>query len=255
MSSSGQYGDLARWYDPLYAASGKDYLGEANALLDLVEGLGVEPSSLLDVACGTGLHLEAFAERVDDVVGLDSAAAMIAIAKERLGDDVAVRHGDMRSFDLERSFDVVTCLFSAIGHVRDADDLHNAVARMAAHVAPGGVLLVEPWLTPDDVYDTASQPGGHRSLETTRTPDAIVARTCRSHRSGDVLVLEFAWAIADDTGAHTATETFRMPLFTRERYLDAVRAAGLEASWSDLPALHADRGLLVGRRPAGDVDR
>ena len=243
----GQYDQLARWYDPLYAATGKDHAAEARALLDVAQRLGVRPTSVLDVACGTGQHLAAFHEVVDDVVGLDQAPAMLDVARERLP-DVPLRHGDMRRFDLERTFDLVTCLFSAIGHVRDEGDLDAAIGRMAAHVAPGGALLVEPWLTPDAVRGSAEEPTGYHRLDTASTDDGVVARASRSQRRGDVLVLEFAWAVASTDGVHTAQESFRMPLFTRERYLRAVVAAGLEPSWVEVPALAAGRGLLCGVR-------
>jgi len=244
------YDDFAAWYDPLYAATGKDHAAEAHAVLDLLAGLAptgspaAAPGSLLDVACGTGQHLAAFATRVADVVGMDAAPAMLDVARERL-DGVALRHGDMRRFDLERRFDVVTCLFSSIGHVRDEGDLDAAVAAMARHVAPGGALVVEPWLTPDAVVE-----GGVRRVDTAETDGGVVARVSRSVLRGDVLVVEFAWSLATDEGVRTAEESFRMPLFTRERYAAALRAAGLEPGWHELAELAADRGLVVGLRPA-----
>lgn len=242
----GQYEELARWYDPLYAATGKDHAAEARALLDVAQRLGVRPTSLLDVACGTGQHLAAFREAIDDVVGLDHAPGMLDVARERLPDDVPLRHGDMRRFDLERTFDLVTCLFSAIGHVRDEGDLDAAIAAMARHVTPGGAVLVEPWLTPDRVHGD-----GMRDLDTVTTEDGVCARASRSELRGDVLVIQFAWAIATPEGVQTAEESHRMPLFTKERYLAAVGAAGLDPSWLDVPALQAKRGLLVGVRAPG----
>lgn len=246
----GQYGELARWYDPLYAATGKDHAAEARALLDVAQRLGVRPGSLLDVACGTGQHLAAFHEAVEDVVGIDQSPAMLEVARDRLPDQVPLRHGDMRRFDLDRTFDLVTCLFSAIGHVRDESDLDAAIRAMADHVAPGGALLVEPWLGPDDIRAEADRDTGYRRLDTAETDDGVVARVTRSQRRGDVLVLEFGWAVADSSGVHTEQESFRMPLFTRERYLAAMGAAGLEATWLEVPALTADRGLLAGVRQA-----
>ena len=241
----GQYEELARWYDPLYAATGKDHAAEAWALLDVAQRLGVRPSSLLDVACGTGQHLAAFHEVIEDVVGLDHAPAMLEVARQRLPDEVPLRHGDMRRFELDRTFDLVTCLFSAIGHVRDESDLDAAVQAMARHVAPGGALLVEPWLTPERAGED-----GTRSLDTVTTADGVCARVSRSERRGDVLVVQFAWAIAATDGVQTAEESHRMPLFPQDRYLAAVTGAGLEASWLEVPALGADRGLLVGVRGA-----
>lgn len=245
----GQYGELARWYDPLYAATGKDHAAEARAMLDVAHRFGVRPASVLDVACGTGQHLATFRATIEDAAGLDNAPTMLEVARERLPDDVPLRHGDMRRFDLGRTFDLVTCLFSSIGHVRDESDLDAAIGAMARHVAPGGALLVEPWLTlgPD-----GDGPQGIRTLDTVTTPDGVCARASRSERRGDVLVVEFAWAVATPTGVHTADESFRMPLFTKERYLAAVATAGLTPSWLDVPALRAQRGLLIGVRPPSE---
>lgn len=241
----GQYEELARWYDPLYAATGKDHAAEARALLDVAHRLGVRPNSVLDVACGTGQHLAAFREVVDDAVGLDHAPAMLEVARERLPEDVPLRHGDMRRFELDRTFDLVTCLFSAIGHVRDESDLDAALQAMARHVTPGGALLVEPWLTPEKVHAE-----GVRNLDTVTTADGVCARASRSELRGEVLVVQFAWAIATTEGIQTAEESHRMPLFTKQRYLAAMTDAGLEASWLEVPALAADRGLLTGVKPA-----
>jgi SAM-dependent methyltransferase len=242
-ANEASYEDLAGWYDALYDARGKDYQREAAAILEVAAELGVRPGSVLDVACGTGRHLEAFRARVDAVAGVDAAAAMLAIAADRLGPDVPLTADGFATFDLGRTFDLVTCLFSSIGHVRDADELDVAIERMARHVAPGGALFVEPWLTPDAVNE------GHVDLVTARTEAGVVARAASSSIEGDALVLHFAWAVATPAGAHTAEEALRMPLFTADRYLAAVAAAGLVGEWRDeVPALGARRGLLIGRR-------
>lgn len=238
------YHDLAGWYDALYDARGKDYQAEADAILGLAREGGNAPGSLLDVACGTGRHLAVFERQLDEVAGTDTSGEMLTIASYRLGPDVLLAEADLRSLDLGRTFDVVTCLFSSIGHVADADELDRAVAAMAAHVAPGGLLAIEPWLTPDVVV-----PGGLRDLVTAQTDDGVVARAGSSREDGDALVVSFAWAVATASGIATLEERHRMPLFTQERYLDAVRAAGLDATWlAEVPGLDLGRGLLLGRR-------
>ncbi len=58
----------------------------------------------------------------------------------------------MTACDLGRTFDIVTCLFSAIGYVKTLDNLTRAVQCMVHHLTPGGVLVIEPWFTPDTRY-------------------------------------------------------------------------------------------------------
>jgi SAM-dependent methyltransferase len=236
------YDQLARWYDAIYDARGKDYEHEASAILEVVGPLSSPVRSLLDVACGTGRHLQAFAGRVDEVVGVDASPAMLRLAADRLGPDVRLVEADFVSLDLGRRFDLVTCLFSSIGHVADGAGLDAAIAAMARHVAPGGLLVVEPWLTPEAVRE------GHVDLVTARTDEGVVARAASSFTDRDAVLLHFAWAVATPAGVQTAEEVVRMPLFTVDRYLEAVRSAGLEAAWRDeVPALGAHRGLLLGR--------
>jgi SAM-dependent methyltransferase len=103
--------------------------------------------TLLDVACGTGRHLELLSDGYR-VEGLDLDAQLLAVARERLP-SVPLHSGDMRDFELGRRFDVVTCLFSSIGYVRDDDELDRAIAAMARHLSPGGLMVVEPWFTPE----------------------------------------------------------------------------------------------------------
>ena len=121
------YEKSARYYDILY--SGKDYAGEVARLLSI---LGVEPGekrlSLLDVACGTGLHLEHLRNHFR-VEGLAISPEQLEAARERCP-DVAFHIGDMTDFNLGRRFDVVTCLFSSIGYVKTLPNLRSAVRCM-----------------------------------------------------------------------------------------------------------------------------
>lgn len=238
----GIYDRHAAWYDALYDASGRDPAVDVATLLEIVAREGVTPNSWLDVACGTGRHAAAFRERVDDVVGVDRSDEMLAVARDR-GADVEFVRGDFRHLDLGRSFDVVTCLFSSIGHVADEGELRQAVAAMARHVAPGGVLLVEAWLTPDTV-----DRDGRRDVVTVPVDDGYVVRLGRSAIDGGALVVEFAWAVATSELIETEVERHRMPLFTGAQYVAAVEAAGLVPAWHAPGPLLTGRPLLVGRR-------
>ena len=66
--------------------------------------------SLLDVACGTGKHLEHLQHHYR-VAGVDISPAMLDVARRRLP-GVPLHVGDMVDFELGRTFDVVTCLES-----------------------------------------------------------------------------------------------------------------------------------------------
>ena len=80
-------------------------------------------ATLLDVACGTGRHLEYFV-REASCVGLDIEPGLLAVAGRRCP-GVELVPGDMTDFELGRTFDAVTCLFSSIGYVRTVEGLRR----------------------------------------------------------------------------------------------------------------------------------
>jgi SAM-dependent methyltransferase len=207
----------AEIYDAVYAF--KDYAHEAQRLHELIGARSPEASSLLDVACGTGKHLEEL-RRWYEVEGLDIDRDLVAIARDRL-DGVRVHEADMVSFDLERHFDVVVCLFSSIGYVGDIDHLHQAVVSMARHLAPQGLLVIEPWLSPD-VWNT-----DRSDLLTVDQPDLKIARMNYCDRDGNMSILEFEYLVGTPRGVTHFTERHEIGLFSEAEYRQAFEAAGL----------------------------
>lgn len=238
----GIYDEHARWYDAIYDAAGRDPRADVDTVLQVAADRGVNPRSLLDVACGTGRHAEEFSARLDHVVGVDLSDAMLAVARDR-DCPASFARADLRDLSLGERFDLVTCLFSSIGHVADADELRQAMTAMADHVAPGGLLLVEAWLTPEQ-----ADRDGRRHGVLAEVDDAVVARLASSWIDGDALVVEFGWAVAGRAGCTTDVERFRMPLFTSQQYTEAVADAGLEPEWLHPSPGLTGRGLVVGRR-------
>jgi len=122
------YDKSARIYDLLYVGSGiKNYPVEAAELHRIIQGACPTARTLLDVACGTGAHLIEV-QRWYTVEGVDISPAMLAVARRRLP-GVPLREADMRTLDLGKTFDAVTCLFSSIGYVTDPVEMRSTVGR------------------------------------------------------------------------------------------------------------------------------
>jgi ubiquinone/menaquinone biosynthesis C-methylase UbiE len=224
----------ARIYDAIYASI-RDYPREAAQLDALIQERRPGGRTLLDVACGTGAHLEHLTDRYE-VEGLDLEAEMLAVARERLP-DVKFHQGDMTSFDLGKRFDAVVCMFSSIGYVRTEERLHNAIAAMARHLEPGGVLVVEPWLTPEVWLDR------HLGAVFVDEPELKIARMNVAGRDGNMSVLEFEYLIGTPDGLERFSERHELGLFTVEQYVEAFRAADLNAEHE--PEGPMGRGLYV----------
>lgn len=239
------YGRLvAETYDALYSTTPYDAVAEAATVLRRARrALRRDVTSLLDVACGTGAHLARWRRSVDDVAGVDVSEAMVATARAALADDVRLEVADFRDFDLGRTFDVVTCLFSSIGYVRDHDELDAAVAAMARHVAPGGILLVEPWITPEDWL------GERMSVDVADgRVGAEVVRVLQTFRDGDVVRMDWLVARPGRDALDVVREQHETLLVSRERYLAAFARAGLAADWEEPGLKNRERGLVVATR-------
>ncbi len=238
--------ETARYYDLIYEAL-KDYPGDAALLRARIAEFKRSPGKrLLDMACGTGKHL---AELQSDfeVMGADLDETMLAVARERLP-RVRFAVADMPDFQLGERFDVITCLFSSIGYVGSIAALRATCSRFAEHLVPGGVVLIEPWLTPD-----VFQPGLPYMLVVDR-PDLKLCRMNTSVRDGRVSLLEFHYLIGTREGTRHARETHRGYLFTGEEMTSALEDAGLRVSFDHegLPMKTKPpmkRGLYIAVKP------
>ncbi|MEI4488697.1 class I SAM-dependent methyltransferase [Frigidibacter sp. MR17.14] len=222
-------------YDAMYGF--KDYEGAAAKLRDTIRALNPEASTLLDVGCGTGRHAE-FLARDFAVEGLDIDAGLIAQARGR-SPDIPFHVGDMTDFALDRRFDVVTCLFSAIAYVETPERMARAIACMCRHLNPGGLLLVEPWFSPETYWD------GHLTGNFLDRPDLKISWIYLNGREGDVSVLDIHYTVGTREGVRQFREVHRMGLFTDGEYRAAFEAAGLSSSHD--PKGLFDRGLYLGR--------
>jgi ubiquinone/menaquinone biosynthesis C-methylase UbiE len=100
--------------------------------------------SVLDIATGPGYIAEAFAREAREVVGVDLTEAMLAIARERIGErgvkNISFRTGDAQSLPFEaQEFDVVVCRL-ALHHVQQPGKVLGEMSRVCRR---GGTVLVE----------------------------------------------------------------------------------------------------------------
>jgi SAM-dependent methyltransferase len=229
------YAKRPELYDVVY--SFKDYAVESERIEEIVAERAPHARTLLDVACGTGKHLEHLRDRFT-CEGLDLDAGLLEIARERLP-DVPLHHADMRDFGLGRRFDVLVCLFSAIGYVGDVAGLHATARTFARHVADAGLVLVEPWIEPDAWVE-------NRPHVIAADGDGLaVARVTLSGREGRMSTLDMQYLVGTPDGIEYFGEEHRVALFTREEMRAAFEDAGLSVDYDEAGLI--GRGLWVAR--------
>jgi ubiquinone/menaquinone biosynthesis C-methylase UbiE len=229
----------AQYYDEIYASIDKDYAAEAKKTHGFIQKYKqTKGKSLLDVACGTGVHASLLSKYYQ-VEGLDLDSKMLAVAKKK-HPKIRFHQGDMIDFELNRQFDVIVCLFSSIGYVKTRVRLQKAIKSMSQHLLPGGVLLVEPWFTPKQWYS------GRASMAQVNKPELKIVRMSYSAQKGKISTIEFQYLIGTSKGIEHSIEIHELGLFTHKEYMDAFKAAGLKVTHD--PEGLDGRGLYIGKR-------
>jgi SAM-dependent methyltransferase len=232
----------AEFYDALYSL--KDYATEADAVHELIQKRCPSARSLLDVACGTGRHLERL-QGAYIVEGVDLDERLLAGARARLP-GVRLHATDMRDFDLGRRFDAITCLFSAIGYARTIENVTDTLRTMARHLEPRGVLIIEPWYTPETWM--AQRP----ALLSIDQPNLKIARMNINSRNGRRAIVEFHYLVFTPSNVDHFTDRHELGLFTDDEYRAALNDAGLDVDYD--PHGLTGRGLYIATHRAALPD-
>jgi SAM-dependent methyltransferase len=230
-------------YEALY--TGKSYQHEislVDVMLDRRLGkvsVKGKPRRVLEVGCGPGLRLSVLKQWHNKYIpeGLDNDPAMLALAKRRVP-GVPLHQADLRDFRLDATFDAVLCLFGVIGYTHSVAEMTKALKAMHRHLVPGGVLLLEPWLSPESIED------GYLNSDFAERPDLEVARMNFTQVKGNQSHLTMHYLIGDDHGVRHFVQERVQTLFTEREYRKALR----DADFGDV-ALEAygpqGRGLYV----------
>ncbi len=143
----------SRVYDyPEYYALG--YRWNTEAECDFIEacratfGPGLKTRAL-DIGCGSGRHMAALATRRYEVAGIDLSPTMVdyvnaQAAASRLSMRAAV--GDLRRLALTGTFDLAYCFMDTFRFLLTNEDIHAHLRAVAAHLAPGGLYLLDFWV-------------------------------------------------------------------------------------------------------------
>lgn len=226
--------DNSQVYDRIY--SFKNYALEAQTLHQLIQQHNPSAHTLLDVACGTGKHLEQLKTHYH-AEGLDLSVDLLEAAKRR-NPQLEFHQADMSAFDLNKGFDAITCLFSAIGYLPSVQALEQTLACFARHLNTGGVVLVEPWIFPENFG------AGRTGLQTVDDPDLKLVRMNNSRVEGRSSTLEFHYLQGEQGQVRYWLEEHRLFLFARGEYQAAFEQMGLAVRFDEQGL--TGRGLFIG---------
>jgi SAM-dependent methyltransferase len=105
--------------------------------------IGAVRGPILDLASGSGRHLQEFAAAGHEVIGCDLSFILLRAGVERDGPSRVVR-GDMRQLPFaDSSFAALVNFFTSFGYFETEDDNHLVVREMCRVLEPGAPFLFD----------------------------------------------------------------------------------------------------------------
>jgi len=238
MSEQSIYRELAKYYDLIY--SWKDYKKEADKIKNLISKYKLSPGNvLLEVACGTWKHLKYFKDKFV-CMGIDINQGILDVAKKK-SPKISFKKADMINFDLNKKFDVITCLFSSIGYVKTYPKLAKTFKNFANHLKPGGIVVIEPWFT----KTTYKLGEGKPHMKVYDSKDIKIARLNISKIEWNLSVMDMHYLVAEKGGnVKHFVDKHVMGMFEIENTLELMKKAGLKSKFLK-NGIMKDRGLFI----------
>jgi SAM-dependent methyltransferase len=101
---------------------------------------------ILELACGTGRLTIPLAQQGHAMTGIDLSAAMLAEARRKAAlanVEIEWLYGDIRNFDLDRTFRLMILANNALCHLHTLADFEQCMACVKRHLQPAGRFVVE----------------------------------------------------------------------------------------------------------------
>lgn len=165
---------------------------------------GSTPIRILDLGCGTGLICNAYAAKGHAVTGLDPAASMLKIARQKPhGGRIEWVAGNAQTFNLDTQFDLVIMTGHAFQVLLDTQAVRDTFAAVRRHLAPSGRFVFE---TRNPAIDWASR--WNRSGRLTVRGDVVSVERRILERNDACISFETEYVFPDESLISRSTLRF-----------------------------------------------
>jgi SAM-dependent methyltransferase len=238
------YSELAPWFHLLTHPD--DYAEEADFTTRAIEAVvDGEAETLLELGSGGGNNASYLKRRFECTL-TDLSPQMLELSRS-INPECEHLEGDMRTLRLDRTFDAVF-VHDAIAYITTEDDLRATIETAAAHVRPGGVVVLTPDTTSERLRGDTEH-GGHdgedgRSLR-------YVMWTHEAEPGATTYEAEFA-ILLREPGEPTRVEYDRhvVGVFPEATWRRLVEEAGLELVDPSVEDPNEDEhAVFVARKP------
>lgn len=137
------YSEFADIYDCLQDI---DYDSFVKYYEQIFARIGIKPSLVLDLACGTGNITLPMARLGYDMIGVDLSGEMLGIAAEKAREenlDILFLNQDMTEFELYGTVDAAVCALDGVNYLTLDGEVEQLMALIKNYLNPGGVFIFD----------------------------------------------------------------------------------------------------------------
>lgn len=222
MANTGNlYADLSHYYDQFCAQV--DYAGQCAFAARVFNTFATSGGrQYLDLACGTGQHLQEMLHLGFVCSGLDNSPAMLDQAQSRCP-SAQLLLCDLAGFDKDAEFDLISCFLYSIHYSHPLDNLAETLRRAYQALRPGGIFIF-------NTVDANGARQEHQVVTTVHADDATLTFTSGWHYDGQGDVLDLGLSICRDSAQGTQIwhDQHTMTATTLRQLEKMLEAAGFE---------------------------
>lgn len=130
-----EYQQMAKYYDLFYKK--KSYDKESKFLEELIN----TRKTILDIGCGTGLHMHYLEEKNYQVEGIDLNQGMLDVAKARVKG--TLYQENLLDFKPHKKYDAIISMFAVFNHLANEQELEEALLHWYEYLNTNGVLIID----------------------------------------------------------------------------------------------------------------
>jgi SAM-dependent methyltransferase len=230
------YSDLA-WTEHIIAPP-DEYTEETEPLINAIKEHSVnEVKTLLHLGCGAGGNDYVF-KRYYQVIGVDISEKMLEIAKD-LNPEVVYHHGDMRTIELGKLFDVVV-VPESVDYMITENELYSAIMTAQKHLKPGRLFLVVANIAERFSQNNFVYTGSREDIEITLLENNYIPPYPGSTYEATLIYL-----IRRKGKLEVYTDHHVLGLFKLQTWLDLLKKAGFDTI-NQISMDHAYDRFIVG---------
>ncbi|NEP79449.1 MAG: class I SAM-dependent methyltransferase [Okeania sp. SIO3B3] len=101
-----------------------------------------QKQEILELGCGSGLFTIPLKQQGFNIEGLEISPEMLKVTQKK-EPDLKLHQGDMRSFNLPKSFDAILILSSTLTLLQNQQEMNQCLSCSYEHLKTGGILFLE----------------------------------------------------------------------------------------------------------------